>query len=54
MRIKIKVPPVNSKIRTLDVVRIRGRGIRSTISISKTIKIIARRKNRIEKGVRAL
>lgn len=31
-----------------------GVGIRRTISISNTIKIIARRKNRIENGVRAL
>ena len=31
-----------------------GRGIRSTISMSKIIKIIANRKNRIENGIRAL
>lgn len=31
-----------------------GVGIKRTISISKTIKIIARRKNRMENGVRAL
>ena len=31
-----------------------GIGINSTISISNTIKIIARRKNRIENGIRAL
>lgn len=31
-----------------------GIGIRSTISISKTIKIIAKRKNRRENGIRAL
>jgi len=31
-----------------------GIGIKSTISISKTMKIIARRKNRIENGIRAL
>lgn len=31
-----------------------GSGISSTISISKTIKIIASIKNRIEKGIRAL
>lgn len=30
-----------------------GMGINSTISISKTIKITARRKNRMENGVRA-
>jgi hypothetical protein len=32
----------------------RGVGISNTISMSKTIKIIASRKNRIEKGIRAL
>jgi hypothetical protein len=31
-----------------------GIGINNTISISNTIKIIARRKNRIENGIRAL
>ncbi len=31
-----------------------GIGINKTISISNTIKIIARRKNRIEKGIRAV
>jgi len=31
-----------------------GIGINKTISISNTIKIIARRKNRIENGIRAL
>lgn len=31
-----------------------GKGINSTISMSKTMKIIARRKNRIENGTRAL
>lgn len=31
-----------------------GIGINNTISISKTIKMIARRKNRIENGIRAL
>jgi hypothetical protein len=31
-----------------------GRGINNTISISNTIKIIARRKNRRENGIRAL
>jgi len=31
-----------------------GIGIRSTISISNTIKMIANRKNRIENGIRAL
>lgn len=31
-----------------------GRGINRTISISNTIKMIANRKNRMEKGIRAL
>ena len=31
-----------------------GIGINNTISISKTIKMIANRKNRIENGIRAL
>lgn len=31
-----------------------GMGIRSTISISNTMKIMARRKNRIENGIRAV
>jgi len=33
---------------------IEGIGINRTISISNTIKIIARRKNRIENGIRAV
>jgi len=33
---------------------IRGIGIKSTISMSNTMKIMARRKNRIENGIRAL
>lgn len=31
-----------------------GIGINNTISISKTMKMIAKRKNRIENGIRAL
>jgi len=31
-----------------------GTGIRRTISISNTIKMIAKRKNRIENGIRAV
>jgi pentose-5-phosphate-3-epimerase len=34
--------------------KIKGIGTRRTISISNTIKIIAKRKNRMEKGTRAL
>lgn len=37
----------------VDIERI-GMGISRTISMSKTIKIIARRKKRIENGIRAL
>lgn len=37
----------------LILFRIIGMGIKRTISISKTIKITARRKKRIENGVRA-
>lgn len=37
----------------VDIDRI-GRGINRTISISNTIKMIANRKNRMEKGIRAL
>lgn len=37
----------------VDIDRI-GIGINSTISMSNTMKIIARRKNRIENGIRAL
>ena len=37
-----------------DISNSSGVGIRRTISISNTIKIIARRKNRIENGIRAL
>ena len=33
--------------------RITGKGISSTISMSNTMKMIARRKNRNEKGIRA-
>jgi hypothetical protein len=33
--------------------RIIGNGINRTISISKTIKITAKRKNRVENGIRA-
>lgn len=39
--------------RFVDVSRI-GIGISRTISMSKTIKIIANRKNRMENGIRAL
>jgi len=43
-----------SRIDMLVMVVRMGIGIKSTISISKTMKIIARRKNRIENGIRAL
>ena len=38
----------------LVIINRRGSGIKRTISISNTIKIIANKKNRIEKGIRAL
>jgi len=45
---------LRSVIEIFDDENNRGIGISRTISISNTIKIIARRKNRIENGVRAL
>jgi hypothetical protein len=42
------------RIDKLVVIDRMGMGISNTISISNTIKIIARRKNRIENGIRAL
>jgi hypothetical protein len=42
------------KVNIFVVIVISGIGISKTISISNTIKIIARRKNRIENGMRAL
>ena len=41
-------------IHFLGIVISIGTGISSTISISKTIKIMARRKNRVENGIRAV
>ena len=38
----------------ITAAEVKGTGRRRTISISKTIKITARRKNRVEKGRRAL
>lgn len=38
----------------LQVIIMVGIGISRTISMSNTIKIIARRKNRIENGIRAV
>jgi hypothetical protein len=43
-----------SRIDMFEVIVKIGIGINKTISISNTIKIIANRKNRIEKGIRAL
>jgi len=43
-----------SKVERLVAVVKIGIGTSSTISISNTIKMIARRKNRIENGIRAL
>ena len=44
---------VNKIVKLVTLIRI-GIGISRTISISNTIKIIARRKKRIENGIRAL
>lgn len=44
--------PISKKVVFVLYIRI-GVGIRSTISISNTRKIIAKRKNRIENGIRA-
>lgn len=38
----------------MEAPKINGAGIRSTISMSKTRKITASKKNRVEKGRRAL
>jgi len=54
IKIIINVVVLNSKIVILvDEAKI-GIGINRTISMSKTIKIIANKKNRIENGIRAL
>lgn len=37
-----------------EFIRINGTGISNTISMSNTIKIMAKRKNRMENGTRAL
>lgn len=42
------------KVSIFVVIVISGIGISKTISMSNTIKMIARRKNRIENGMRAL
>jgi hypothetical protein len=53
--IRIKIKRLLAKIRNILFVLtiIIGMGIRSTISMSNTIKITARRKNRVENGMRA-
>lgn len=52
-RIKVKINPL-SRIEEYDIERnTRGRGIKRTISTSKTRKITASKKNRVEKGIRA-
>jgi hypothetical protein len=53
IRIKINEQlPISKKEIFVENMRI-GVGIRRTISMSNTRKIIARRKNRIENGIRA-
>lgn len=49
---KEKAPNRRGKLR--KDLKAAGVGINKTISISKTKKITARRKNRVEKGIRAL
>lgn len=41
------------KLDKMSILSNSGAGIRRTISMSKTRKITARRKNRVEKGIRA-
>ena len=41
-------------VNTSPVCKIEGRGIKRTISISNTIKIMANKKNRVENGIRAV
>jgi len=53
MRIRRNIVPPSRASTTILDFKHRGRGIRSTISISNTRKITARRKNRREKGSRA-
>ena len=54
MRMIIKIELLTKREVRLVILRIMGIGMRRTISISNTIKIIARRKNRVENGVRAV
>lgn len=54
IKISVNMVVLISKIDIFVVINKMGIGISSTISISNTIKIIANRKNRIEKGMRAL
>jgi len=54
MRIRVNKVVLIRRIDILVVIVKIGIGINSTISMSKTIKIIANRKNRKENGIRAL
>jgi len=54
IKINVKIVVLIRRIDILLIDERIGIGINKTISISNTIKIIAKRKNRIEKGIRAL
>jgi prefoldin subunit 5 len=54
IKINVKIVVLINRMDELVVIVKIGIGIRSTISISKTIKIIANKKNRMENGIRAL
>lgn len=54
MRIKIKINAAQNDNRLGSVLDRSGKGINRTISMSKIIKIIPRRKNRNENGIRAV
>ena len=48
------VVDLTNRVEVLVISVIIGMGIRRTISMSKTMKMMASRKNRIENGIRAL
>jgi hypothetical protein len=54
IRINVNREVLINNIERFVVIDKIGIGISNTISISKTIKIIANKKNRIENGIRAL
>lgn len=54
IRINRKIVAVIRLDLRLFIISEMGRGINKTISISNTMKMIARRKNRMENGIRAV